>query len=202
MVQEDIRLIPLTTNDIHKLHADQIAFSKMVVVVPPPLFEHIMLYKSAKEIYNTLQDLFEGLGNMKDKRLISVVNDFDTFTTTVGESVTSTLNRHKIMVNSMMTYGVIQTPVEYKLKFINSLIKGWGNLKSYIQSNGSLKKLKIYHLFDEIQGHESNVAQTLRELPGGSFALVSTVDPLIMNPIVSDPFKVIPPTPPIPPTLF
>lgn len=54
----------------------------------------------------------------------------------------------------------------------------------------------------ELQGHESNVAQTLRELPGGSFALVSTVDPLIMNPIVSDPFKVIPPAPPIPPTLF
>ncbi|XP_052626968.1 uncharacterized protein LOC128133534 [Lactuca sativa] len=56
----------------------------MVFGVPPSLFEHIKLCKSAKEIWDTLQDLFEGSENTMDKRLNSVVNEFDTFTTSPG----------------------------------------------------------------------------------------------------------------------
>ncbi|CAI9276616.1 unnamed protein product [Lactuca saligna] len=66
----------------------------------------------------------------------------------------------------MTSHGIFPTPLEYNLKFINSLGKRWGNVKSCLKSNGSLKKLKLYHLFDELQGYESNVAQTLRELSG------------------------------------
>ncbi|XP_052622527.1 polygalacturonate 4-alpha-galacturonosyltransferase-like [Lactuca sativa] len=73
------------------------------------------------------------------------------------------------------------------------------------KSNGSLKKLKLYQLFDELQGHESNVAQTLREFSGGPIALVSSFDPHVSNPSASDPFKsvipTIPPIQPSPPTL-
>lgn len=47
---------PLIANDIEKIHADQISFSKMVFVVPLSLFENIKLFKSAKEIWDTLQD--------------------------------------------------------------------------------------------------------------------------------------------------
>lgn len=107
---------------------------------------------------------------MKDKRLTSVVNDFDNFTTTPCESVASTSNRYRFVVNNMTAHDIIVTPLEYNLKFINSLGKGWGNVKSCIQNNGSLKKLKLYQLFDELQGHKSNVAHTLRELSGGPLA--------------------------------
>ncbi|CAI9270835.1 unnamed protein product [Lactuca saligna] len=116
---------------------------------------------------------------MKDKRLTSVIKEFDTFTTTPSESVALASNRYRIIVNNMTTHGIIGTPLEYNLKFINSLIKGWGNMKSCLQSNGSLKNLELYQLFDELQGHESNVAQTLRELSGGPLALNSTSSPSI-----------------------
>lgn len=36
-----------------------------------------------------------------------------------------------------------------------------------------MKKLTLFQLFDELQGHESNVAQTLREIFGRHLALVS-----------------------------
>ncbi|XP_052622501.1 uncharacterized protein LOC128127835 [Lactuca sativa] len=149
MGQDEARPAPLTADDVEKLHVDQVAFVEMVFGVPPSLFEHIKLCKSAKEIWDTLQDLIEGSENMKDKRLTSVVNDFDTFTTTPG----------------------------------------WGNVKSCLQSNGSLKKLKLYQLFDELQGHESNVAQTIRELSGGPLTLVSSFDVTIPNPSAPEPYK-------------
>ena len=66
----------------------------MVFGVPPSLFEHIKLCKSTKEIWDTLQDLFEGSENMKDKWLTSVVNEFDTFTTTPGELVSSASKKY------------------------------------------------------------------------------------------------------------
>lgn len=128
---------------------------------------------------------------MKDKRLKSVVNDFDTFTTTPGESVASASNQYRIVVNNMTAHGIVRTPLEYNLKFINNLGKGWGNVNSCLQSNGSMKKLKLYQFFDELQGHECNVAQTLRELSGGPLALARSVNPLIPNLYVSDPYGII-----------
>ena len=130
---------------------------------------------------------------MKDKRLTSVVNDFDTFTTTLCESVASVSNHYRIVVKNMTDHGIARTPFEDNLKFINSLGKGWGNVKSCLQSNGSLKKLKPYQLFNELQGHESNVAQMIRELSGGPLALVSSFESNISNSSTSDPFKPIVP---------
>ena len=103
-------------------------------------------------------------GKHKKQAFTSVVNDFDTFTTTPGESVASASNHYRIVVNNMSAHVIVRTPLEYNLKFINSRGKGCGNMKSCLQSNGSLKKLMLYQLFDELQGHESNVAQTIREL--------------------------------------
>ena len=54
MDQEEQYPIPLTSSNIEKLHEDQIAFSEMVFGVPLSLFEHIMLCKSTKEIWDTL----------------------------------------------------------------------------------------------------------------------------------------------------
>ena len=59
MGQEEQCPTPLTAIDIEKLHAYQVAFPEMVFGVPPSLFENIKLCKSAKEIWDTLQDLFE-----------------------------------------------------------------------------------------------------------------------------------------------
>ena len=58
-----------------------------------------------------------------------------------------------------------------------------------------LKKLKLYQLFDELQGHESNVAQTIRELPGGPLALVSSSESIIPNPLGPEPYKPMVPLP-------
>ena len=92
MGQEEQLQAPLTADHIEKLHAYQVAFTKIVFGVPPSLFEHIKLCKSAKEIWDNLQDLFEGSENMKDKRLTSVVNEFDAFTINPGESAASPLS--------------------------------------------------------------------------------------------------------------
>ena len=62
---------------------------------------------------------------MQDKRLTSMVNDFDTFTATVVESVASASNQYRIILNNMTTYGFVRTPLKYNLKLINSLGKGW-----------------------------------------------------------------------------
>ena len=49
--------------------------------------------------------------------------------------------------------------------------------------------MKLYQLFDELQGHESNVAQTIRELSGGPLALVSSFESSIPNPPAPEPYK-------------
>ena len=59
--------------------------------------------------------------------------------------------------------------------------------------------LKLYQLFDELQGHESNVAETLRELSGSPIALVISFEPSVPNPSILDPLKSV--VPPVQPSL-
>lgn len=134
-----------------------------------------------------MEDLFKGLENVKDKKMNSVVNEYDTFSTSPGEYVASVTNLYQILVKDMIAHGITGTPVEHNLKFINILGKGWGNVNSCLQSNGSLNKLTIFQLFDELQGHESNVAQTLRELSGGPLDLVRTINTPPLSHAPSDP---------------
>lgn len=102
------------------------------------------------------------------------------------------------MANNTIVQVIGRTPLQYNLKFINSLRKGRGNVKSCLQSNGSLQKLKLYQLFDKLQGNESNIARTLRELSGGPLALISSNHPMLLNLIVSGPFGAAPPLLPVP----
>lgn len=48
--------------------------------------------KYVKEIWDTLKDLFKGLENLKNKRMTSVVNKCETFTTSHDESMASIAN--------------------------------------------------------------------------------------------------------------
>lgn len=63
-----------------------------------------------------------------------------------------------------------------------------------------MKKLKLFQLLNEISGHESKFAQTLREYSGGPLALFIFVNPPLSNPSASDPFGAIPPVEPTCPT--
>lgn len=79
------------------------------------------------------QRFVEASENMKDKRLTFVVNKFDMSTTTPRESVASIANHYRFLVNNLTAHDVVRTPLKYNLKFISSLEKGWGNIKSYLQ---------------------------------------------------------------------
>ena len=54
--------------------------------------------------------------------------------------------------------------------------------------------MKLYQIFDELQGHESIVAQTIRELFVGPVALVSSFESTIPSSSTSDPIKPIVPS--------
>lgn len=106
------------------MHVDDISISEIVFGVPPTLVEYIKLFKSGKEIWihsNTFTKVSE---NVKYKILSSVVNDYNIFSTTTGELVAFTTNHYRISVNNLTTHGMTRTPIEHKIKFINSLGKG------------------------------------------------------------------------------
>lgn len=79
-------------------------------------------------------------------------------------------------MNNLTVHGVsiYITAIKHNHKLINSFGKGWGKVKSCLQSNGSLNMLTLFQLFDELRGLESNSTQTLKEISGGTDALVSS----------------------------
>ena len=106
----------LTALDLENIDADNSTISELVFGIPPSLFAHIKHCKSAKEIWDLLQDLLEGSENVKEKKQSSVVNDYNTFTTAPGETVQSTANWFRICVNNLSDHDVIKTP------FVKSLV--------------------------------------------------------------------------------
>lgn len=106
MGQEEVLPISPTLINKEKMYADDVTFSEMVFGVPPSLFEHIKLSKSTKKIWDTLKHLFKDSENMKENRLTSVVNKYNTFYTSSGEYVAAASNRYRILLNNLTTHGV------------------------------------------------------------------------------------------------
>lgn len=69
MGQEEVHHAPPTLMDEKRCMQMTLCFPKGSLISLQSLFEHIKLCKSIKDIWDTLKYLFEGLENVKDKRL-------------------------------------------------------------------------------------------------------------------------------------
>ncbi|KAL4570004.1 hypothetical protein LXL04_025653 [Taraxacum kok-saghyz] len=166
----DLGTFPPTAEDLEKEEADETAFNEITYGIPPDIFDFISECDSAKEIWDTLLNMFEGTEKAKDKKQTSAENDYKNFRAAPGESLSSAFKRFKKIMTKLSTSGATKTKLDSNLQFIDGLGDAWVFVKMIIQGSGTLSNMTIYEMYDNLQTQESTVLSNVTK-NGGPLAL-------------------------------
>ena len=161
---------PPTAEDLEKEEADETAFNEITYGIPPDIFDLISECESAKDIWDTLLNMFEGTEKAKDKKQTSAENDYKNFRAVPGESLQSAFKRFKKIMTKLSTSGATKTKLDSNLQFIDGLGDTWVFVKMIIQGSGTLSNMTIYEMYENLQTQESTVLSNITK-NGGPLAL-------------------------------
>ncbi|KAI3518385.1 hypothetical protein L1887_07060 [Cichorium endivia] len=164
------RLTPL---DIEKMDNDQIAFTEIQCGIPPELFDLIQNCTTAQQIWVLLQNMFLGIEEAKDQKLVSSVSEYMHFSTFAGESLSQAFTRFSIIVTRLLSSGAERTNQEINLRFLEGLGKDWVLVKMILQDSGKLKTFNMYRLYNNLIGQERDIKGNQQLQLGGPLALVA-----------------------------
>ena len=110
-----------TKDDLDKMESDDIAFYEISSGVAPDNFDIILNYKSAKEIWYVLKNLYEGTEQAQDKKLTIALNELNNFKAIAGESLEDSFKRFNLIVTKLSNTGTVRSNHEINLQFLNGL---------------------------------------------------------------------------------
>ena len=140
-----------TNDDISKMDKDEIAFSKISYGVTPDSFDLIINYKSAKQIWDILKNIYEGIEHAQDKKLTTSQNESNNFKSLPSESLDHSFKRFNLIVTKLSNAGITRSDHEIYLYFLNGLGKQWTMAKMIVQGDSKIKNLSLYKLYGELE---------------------------------------------------
>ncbi|GKD24268.1 hypothetical protein Tco_1230482 [Tanacetum coccineum] len=82
-------------------------------------------YQTAKEIWDRVKELIEGIEMTKQERESMLYDEFDKFTSEPGESIYSYYLRYAKLINDINMIPMSMTPMQNNTKFVNHLQPEW-----------------------------------------------------------------------------
>ncbi|GKB70397.1 hypothetical protein Tco_0931809 [Tanacetum coccineum] len=82
-------------------------------------------YQTAKEIWDRFKELMKGTKMTKQERESMLYDEFDKFTSDLGESIHSYYQRYAKLINDMKMIPMCMSNMQINMKFVNHLQPGW-----------------------------------------------------------------------------
>ncbi|GJW37666.1 hypothetical protein Tco_0060586 [Tanacetum coccineum] len=82
-------------------------------------------YQTAKEIWDRFKELMKGTKMTKQERESMLYDEFDKFTSELGESIYSYYQRYAKLINDMKMIPMSMSNMQINTKFVNHLQPGW-----------------------------------------------------------------------------
>lgn len=129
----------------------EIAFHEISCGVPHDTYDLIIKYKSAKEIWDILKNMYEEIEQAQDKKLTTTPNDFKNFKALPRESVGGSFKRFNLIVTRLSNTGVVRGNHETNLHFLNGFGRQWMMEKMIVQGDNKIKALSLCKHYGELQ---------------------------------------------------
>ena len=110
-----------TEDDFNKTDADNTALATLTMALSPDIAQGFRQYKTAQDLWNALEDVYEGNDDMKESRQDSLRQQFNMFNHIVGETLEAQLQRFITLHTQLKTFGVLVSETEINKKLLNSL---------------------------------------------------------------------------------
>ena len=125
--------------------------------LPPVVYNYIRSCKTAKEIWITLKEKYQGSEKTKINSVKQCLVELKEFRQKDAETLESYYDRLNELVYRCNRYGITRSLMEFNLTFIMGLCKEWRSVSMMIKNQQSFDTTSLNDLYNQLKTHESEV---------------------------------------------
>ncbi|GMJ03380.1 hypothetical protein HRI_004007200 [Hibiscus trionum] len=146
--------IEMSEDERKKIQINDRALHMLFCFFGPDIYSKVSSIESIKEVWDTLQTIYEGTNDVKETKIGILNLSYENFKIEPDETVSKMFDRFSTIVNGIKGFG--ETIPEDKLvrKLLYSLPESWNRKRTAIIEAKNLKTLKLDELAGSLLTHE------------------------------------------------
>ncbi|KAJ0861499.1 putative transcription factor interactor and regulator CCHC(Zn) family [Helianthus annuus] len=143
-----------TEDDLLIVEEDDRAFSYLTMGLGPNIAMGFRTCKSAKELWDSLVEVYEGNEDMKESRRNLLQQNFNNFNHIYGETVDNQIQRFVKLVTQMQMEEIHTTNASTNRQLLNALPKSWDHHVAMIKKTKDLARCTLSEMISHIKACE------------------------------------------------
>ncbi|KAF5805895.1 putative transcription factor interactor and regulator CCHC(Zn) family [Helianthus annuus] len=143
-----------TEEDFKIVEEDEMAFSYLTMALGPDIAIGFRTCKSAKELWESLIDVYEGNEDMKESRRNLLSQSFNNFNHIYGETVDNQIQRIVKLVTQMQMEEMHTSNASSNRHLLNALLKSWDHHVAMIKKTKDLARCSLSEMISHIKACE------------------------------------------------
>ena len=146
-----------TREQIRRATLNYSAMNMIQCAVHPKEYSRISMCKSAKEMWDKLELLYEGTSQVKETKANILVSEYELFMMKSNESISEMFARFMVIVNGLKALGKEYTDADLVRKILRSLSSIWHTKATVIEDSKDLSKMSLDELIGSLMTYEINL---------------------------------------------
>nr|GEY98529.1 hypothetical protein [Tanacetum cinerariifolium] len=142
--------------------------------LPEDVYAAVDSCETAKEIWERVRQMMKGLDIGEQEKKAKLFNEWETFTSTDGESIESYYNRFMQLMNDLKRNKHFPENIAANLKFLNNLQPEWKRHVTIVRQTKNLHETDFTHIYDFLKMNQDEVNELRAE------RLAKTHDPFAL----------------------
>ncbi|GJR43211.1 retrovirus-related pol polyprotein from transposon TNT 1-94 [Tanacetum coccineum] len=142
--------------------------------LPRHIFNILNQTNTAKEIWDNVEMLMQGLGRTLQQRKEDLFDEFERFRAIRNEPIHDYFVRFHKLVNDMKIAQLAIPTHQLNTKFVNNLSSYWGKYVTNVKQNMDILTTNYVHIYTHLKAYEPHATKTLKKKEQSS----SIIDPL------------------------
>ncbi|KAD4586507.1 hypothetical protein E3N88_24108 [Mikania micrantha] len=165
--------------DYKRMEVDSKALWLIQMAIPNSIIHAFKKCKSAQELWNSLQQMYEGSEDVKENKKDMLKKKFKNFCQQNNEKMTSQYLRYVQLFDELVAAGVKMENQDVIRKFLRSLPHAWNIYSMAIRRTENLRNLKLSERFGILSAYQMEIdAQEPKSshVTSGSAALYAPIN--------------------------
>jgi len=146
-----------TREQIRKATLNYSVMNMIQCAVHPKEYSRISMCKSAKEMWDKLELLYEGTSQVKETKTNILVSEYELFMMKPNENISEMFARFMVIVNGLKALGKEYTDADLVRKILRSLSSICHTKATVIEDSKDLSKISLDELIGSLMTYEINL---------------------------------------------
>ncbi|MQM18025.1 hypothetical protein Taro_051008 [Colocasia esculenta] len=149
-----------TKEQIRRVTLNYSATNKLQCANFPKEYSKISMCKSAKEMWDKLELLYEGTSQVRETKANMLVSDYELFIMKSDETISEMFARFMVIINGLRALSKEYSNEELVRKILRSLSPAWHTKATVIEDSKDLSKIALDELIGSLMTYELNLKRS------------------------------------------